>query len=48
MEAKELHRALDQLWARFILAHPGKVLGNTTVWELMEWSARQFTDDELT
>jgi hypothetical protein len=37
---EKLHRALDELVACFLLAHPEKRPSTTTVLELIEWSHR--------
>lgn len=34
----ELHKANDELIACYMLAHPGKLLRDTTLLELIEWS----------
>ena len=38
---EELHQAFDQLLADFIVHNTDKLLSNTTVLELVEWSHRQ-------
>ena len=38
---ERMHAALDALLATYLASHRGKVPSNTTVTELMEWSAEQ-------
>jgi len=36
-----LHKHLDELAADYMLQHPGKLLSNTTLLELVVWSGKQ-------
>lgn len=40
----ELHRAVDELIADYLCHNRKKRLGNTTVLELVQWSAGQMED----
>lgn len=42
----ELHQALDEVAADFILHHRNKRPGNTTLLEVMQWSAHQLTEPD--
>jgi hypothetical protein len=43
--ARELHQALDLLLARYI-NDTGKLLGRTTIFDLMKWSHEQVLKEE--
>lgn len=40
-QLKEVHAAVDLLFAQYILAHPGKLMRELTVFELCEWNANR-------
>jgi hypothetical protein len=42
----KLHEAFDELLADFLLNHPGKRPGNSTIQELLIWSFRQTMDPD--
>jgi hypothetical protein len=43
---KLLHEQMDELIADYLAHHRGKLLSNTTLMELMQWSHRQTVDPE--
>lgn len=43
---QELHRKLDELVADYLTFNRGRLLGATTVMELVQWSAKQTTDPD--
>jgi hypothetical protein len=40
-EHNRMHGSFDRLMGDYMMHHPGRLLSNTTLWELGEWSARQ-------
>ena len=43
---KSLHRSLERLVSGFVLDNPESVLGETTVWQLIQWSKNRMQDQD--